>query len=162
MTTPLTLEYVMSTRDTLAVAQLYQSTTKKHRLYQAIALVLVSVAAWQGFTIAFGSNQLLLILIALLLAIDPIPLLLMTLSSFNNPRTSVKLRIDDTGIHRMVGDRTVTSGWAQFSHTIENHQYIVLVLASWNYLAIPRRALQQDGAATHLTQFITTHLKVAR
>ena len=162
MTTPITLDYVMSTRDTLAVAQLYPSTTKKHRDYQAIALTRVGVAAWQGFTSAFGTNQLLLILIALLLAIDPVPILLMTLSSFNNPRTTVKLRIDETGIHRVVADRTITSGWAQFSHTIENNQYLILVLSSWNYLAIPRRAMQHGDVATRVAHIIATHLKVAR
>lgn len=162
MTVPITISYTMSIRDTLAVAQLYQATTRKHRLYQAIALVLAGIAVWQGVTLGFSTNQLLLILIAILLAIDPIPLLLMTMSSFNNPRTNVKLVIDEQGIHRDVADRTVTSSWAQFTHTIENSQYIVLVLGSWNYLAIPRRALKKDDLATQFTHAIATYLKVSR
>ena len=161
MTTPITLEYALQTRDTLAVAQLYQSTTTKHRIYQGIALVLVGIATWQGFTIGFGGNQLLLIVIAILLAIDPIPLLLMTMSSFNNPRNTVKLVIDETGIQRVGAERSVTSPWAQFSHTIENSQYLILVLGSWNYLAIPKRALTKD-IATSVNHIITTQLKATR
>lgn len=162
MTTPITIEYGITIRDTLAVAQLYQATTTKHRIYQLVALVLAGIATWQGFTIGFGGNQLLLIVIAVLLTIDPIPLLLMTMSSFNNPRNTVTLRIDDTGVHRIVAERTITSSWAQFSHTIENSQYLVLVLGSWNYLAIPRRALQKDDRAAQVTRLINTHLKASR
>lgn len=162
MTAPITLEYVLHTRDTLAVAQLYQSTTTKHRIYLAVALVLIGIATWQGFMAGFTGNQLLLIVIAVLLAIDPIPLLLMTMSSFNSPRNTVTLHIDATGVHRVVADRTITSTWAQFSHTIENSMYLVLVLGSWSYVAIPKRALQKDNLATQLNQAIATYLKAPR
>lgn len=162
MTTPILIEYSLQTRDTLAVAQLYQATTLKHRIYQIVALMLIGFATWQGLTLGFTGNQLLLIGIAVLLAIDPIPLLLMTMSSFNNPRNTVKLQIDETGVHRVVADRTITSTWAQFSHTIENNQYVVLVLGSWNYLAIPKRALHNGDLATQLNQAIATHLRVKR
>jgi hypothetical protein len=162
MSEPLQLTITTSIRDTLAAAQLYQTTTMKHRVYQAVAGVLFALALWQGFSTSFGGNQLMLIAIALLLAIDPVPLILMVMSSFNQPNTSTTLQIDDTGVTRVLGERTTLVSWTKFNRSIENRSYVLLVAGSWNYIVIPQRSFTTPQLKSAFVQLINTHLKVSK
>jgi hypothetical protein len=162
MSEPLQLSITTSIRDTLAAAQLYQTTTVKHRIYQTVAGLLFALALWQGFSTSFGGNQLMLIVIALLLAIDPVPLILMVMSSFNQPNTTTTLRIDDTGVTRVLGERTTLVPWTKFNRSIENRSYILLVAGSWNYIVIPQRAFNAPHLKPAFMQYINTHLKVSK
>jgi|GEM_PF-1575911 len=162
MSQPLQITVTTSIRDTLAAAQLYQTTTFKHRIYQAIAGVLFALALWQGFSTSFSGNQLMLIVIALLLAIDPVPLILMVMSSFNQPHTATTLQIDDAGVTRMIGERTILVPWTKLNRSIENRNYVLLVAGSWNYIVIPQRSFITPQHKSTFTQLITTHLKVSK
>lgn len=162
MSEPLQLTMTTSIRDTLAAAQLYQTTTIKHRIYQAVAGVLFVLALWQGFSTSFGGNQLMLIVIALLLAIDPVPLILMVMSSINKPDATTTLQIDDNGVTRLLGERTVLVPWAKFNRSIENQRYVLLVAGSWNYIVIPQRSFTTPQHKSAFVQLINTHLKVSK
>ncbi len=162
MSEPLQLTITTSIRDTLAAAQLYQTTTIKHRVYQAVAGVLFALALWQGFSTSFGGNQLMLIAIALILAIDPVPLILMVMSSFNQPNTTTTLQIDDTGVTRVLGERTTLVPWTKFNRSIENRSYVLLVAGSWNYIVIPQRSFITPQHKSAFVQLINTHLKVTK
>lgn len=162
MSEPLQLTMTTSIRDTLAAAQLYQTTTIKHRIYQAVAGVLFALALWQGFSTSFGGNQLMLIVIALLLAIDPVPLILMVMSSFNQPSTATTLQIDDSGVTRILGERTVLVPWTQLNRSIENRNYVLLVAGSWNYIVIPQRSFTTPQHKSLFAQHINAHLKVSK
>jgi len=162
MSEPLQISITTSIRDTLAAAQLYQTTTVKHRVYQTVAGVLFALALWQGFSTSFGGNQLMLIVIALLLALDPVPLILKVMSSFNQPNATNTLRFDDSGVTRIIGDRTAHVAWAQLTRSIENRSYILLVAGSWNYIVIPQRAFNAPHLKPAFMQYINTHLKVSK
>jgi hypothetical protein len=162
MSEPIQLTVTTSIRDTLAAAQLYQTTTMKHRIYQAVAGVLFVLALWQGFSTSFGGNQLMLIVIALLLALDPVPLILMVMSSFNQPHTTSTLLIDDTGITRVLGERTVLVPWTKLNYSIENRNYVLLVAGSWNYIVIPQRSFTTPQLKSSFVQQINTHLKASK
>lgn len=162
MSEPLQLSITTSIRDTLAAAQLYQTTTIKHRIYQTVAGVLFALALWQGFSTSFGGNQLMLIVIALLLALDPVPLILMVMSSFNQPNATNTLRVDDSGITRVIGDRTAHVAWSQLHRSIENRNYILLVAGSWNYIVIPQRAFSSATFKNTFQQFMNAHLKASK
>jgi len=162
MSEPIQLAITTSIRDTLAAAQLYQTTTVKHRIYQAVAGVLFALALWQGFSTSFGGNQLMLIVIALLLALDPVPLILMVMSSFNQPNAINTLRIDDSGVTRIIGDRTAHVTWPQLTRSIENRSYILLVAGSWNYIVIPQRAFSNPNLKNMFHQLINAHLKASK
>lgn len=162
MSEPLQLSITTSIRDTLSAAQLYQTTTIKHRIYQAGAGVLFALALWQGYSLSFGGNQLMLIVIALLLAIDPVPLILMIMSSFNQPKNNTTLLIDESGVTRIIGDRTAHVTWTKLTRSIENRNYILLVAGSWNYIVIPQRAFSNPNSKNTFQQFINTHLKVSK
>lgn len=146
-------------RDVLAAAQLYQSGTTKHRIYQVVALVVIAIATYQGFTLEFTLNQLLLIGIGVLLAIDPVPLILMTVTALSQPDKTTSVMINDQGVHVQSGDATRTLAFHQFSSIVENRLYCILVYGNWAYISIPRRSFSN---AEHYTQFMSmlnTHLK---
>ncbi len=158
MTVP-PVRFQRNLRDVLAAAQLYQAGTTKHRIYQIVALVIIAVASYQGYTLGFGTNQLLLISIGVLLAIDPVPLILMTVTALSQPDPSTTLVLDNEGINVQSGTASRTFVWKQFTTIVENRQYYLLVYGNWAYIAIPRRAFQ---SADHHTQFMNTlnqHLK---
>jgi hypothetical protein len=149
MTTPDVLEvrFERELRDVLAAAQLYQSGTTKHRVYQIVALILVVFATYQGLSLGFGGNQLLLIVIGLLLALDPIPLILTVMSSFGIPDRCYTLRVTEQGIELSNSSRTATFAWNRFNSLVENQRYLLLVYGSWNYIAIPQRAFSKEQRA---------------
>ncbi|MFZ9857054.1 MAG: YcxB family protein [Roseiflexaceae bacterium] len=154
-----TVRFQRNLRDVLAAAQLYQSGTTKHRIYQVVALILIAIATYQGFTLGFTLNQLLLIGIGVLLAIDPVPLILMTVTALSQPDKTTLVSINDQGVHVQSGDATRTFGFAQFRSIIENRLYCILVYGNWAYISIPRRSFT---SAEHYTQFmrvLNQHLK---
>lgn len=151
MTAP-SVRFQRNLRDVLAAAQLYQSGTTKHRIYQVVALVLIAVASYQGFTLGFTLNQLLLITIGILLAIDPVPLILMTVTALSQPDKVTAITIDDHGMHVQSGDASRTFAFTQFRSVVENRHYYLLVYGNWSYISIPRRAFQ---SADHHTQFMS-------
>lgn len=158
MTVP-PVRFQRNLRDVLAAAQLYQAGTTKHRIYQVLALILITVASYQGLTLGFGMNQLLLIGIGVLLAIDPVPLILMTVTALSQPDPVTSIAIDSQGVLVQSGNASRTYTWNQFRTIIENRQYYLLVYGNWAYIAIPRRVF---SSADHHTQFITAlnqHLK---
>ena len=108
MTVP-PVRFQRNLRDVLAAAQLYQAGTTKHRIYQIVALVIIAVASYQGYTLGFGTNQLLLISIGVLLAIDPVPLILMTVTALSQPDPSTTLVLDNEGINVQSGTASRTS-----------------------------------------------------
>lgn len=150
MTVP-SVRFQRNLRDILAAAQLYQSGTTKHRIYQVVALILIAVASYQGFTLGFTLNQLLLITIGILLAIDPVPLILMTVTALSQPDKTTSISIDDQGVHVQSGDASRTFAFTQFRSVVENRQYCLLVYGNWSYISIPRRAFSN---ADHHTQFM--------
>lgn len=152
MTVP-AVRFQRNLRDVLAAAQLYQAGTTKHRIYQVVALILIAVASYQGLTLGFGINQLLLIGIGILLAIDPVPLILMTVTALSQPETATSVSIDERGVHLQIGNTSRTYEWKQFNTIVENRQYYLLVYGNWAYITIPRRAFNNND---HHTQFIHT------
>lgn len=161
MTIPASFEirYERTLRDVLAAAQLYQAGTTKHRIYQVVALVLVAVATYQGLTLGFGGNQLLLIAIGILLAIDPVPLILSVMSSFGAPEQTYTVQCSDAGVHVHVGQRSTLFPWARFVSIIENRRYLLLVHGSWSYVIIPQRAFTA-AQRQWFQEMITTYRKV--
>ena len=153
------IRYERNLRDVLAAAQLYQSGTTKHRIYQVVALILVVVATYQGLTLGFGGNQLLLIAIGILLAIDPVPLILTVMSSFGAPEQAYTVQFSDAGVHVHVGQRSTQFPWARFVSIVENRRYLLLVHGSWSYVTIPQRAFTAEQRQW-LQQMINTHRKV--
>jgi hypothetical protein len=154
-----TVQFQRNLRDVLAAAQLYQSGTTKHRIYQVVALILIAVASYQGFTLGFTLNQLLLIGIGVLLAIDPVPLILMTVTALSQPDKITSVTINDHGVHVTSGDATRTFAFNQFRSIVENRLYCILVYGNWAYISIPRRSFAN---AEHYTQFMNVlnqHLK---
>ena len=146
-----TVRFQRNLRDVLAAAQLYQSGTTKHRIYQVVALILIAVASYQGFTLGFTLNQLLLICIGVLLAIDPVPLILMTVTALSQPDKTTSVTINDQGVHVQSGDASRTFTFNQFRSMVENRQYFLLVYGNWSYISIPRRSFTN---ADHHTQFM--------
>lgn len=161
MTMPASFEirYERTLRDVLAAAQLYQSGTTKHRIYQVVALVLVVVATYQGLTLGFGGNQLLLIAIGILLAIDPVPLILTVMSSFGAPEQAYTVQFSDAGVHVNVGQRSTQLPWARFVSVVENRRYLLLVHGSWSYVIIPQRAFT-PAQRQQFQQMLHTYRKV--
>jgi len=161
MTAPTSVEirYERTMRDVLAAAQLYQAGTTKHRIYQVVALILVAVATYQGLTLGFGGNQLLLIVIGMLLAIDPVPLILTVMSSFGTPEQAYTVQFSDAGVQVQVGQRSTLFPWARFVSIVENQRYLLLVHGSWSYVSIPQRAFTTEQRAW-FQQMIHTHRKV--
>lgn len=161
MTTPSTVEFRFerSLRDVLAAAQLYQAGTTKHRIYQIVALVLVVFATYQGFSLGFGGNQLLLIAIGLLLALDPIPLILTVVSSFGIADHRYRIHAHAAGIELTHAQRSTTYPWARFVSMVENRHYLILVYGSWNYLAIPKRAISAEQRAA-FDALLSQHLRI--
>jgi hypothetical protein len=104
----------------------------------------------------------MLIAIAFILAIDPVPLILMVMSSFNQPNTSTTLQIDDTGVTRVLGEQTTLVPWTKFNRSIENRSYILLVAGSWNYIVIPQRAFSNPNLKNMFHQLINAHLKASK
>jgi hypothetical protein len=150
MTVP-SVRFQRNLRDVLAAAQLYQSGTTKHRIYQIVALILIAVASYQGFTLGFTLNQLLLISIGVLLAIDPVPLILMTVTALSQPDKFTSVTVDDLGVHVQSGDASRTFAFHQFSSIVESRQYYLLVYGNWSYISIPRRSFSNKD---HHTQFM--------
>lgn len=158
MTVP-SVRFQRNLRDVLAAAQLYQSGTIKHRVYQVVALVLIAVASYQGFTIGFTLNQLLLIGIGVLLAIDPVPLILMTVTALSQPDKVTSVSIDDQGVHVQSGEASRTFAFTKFRSVIENRQYYLLVYGNWAYISIPRRAFSSAEHHTKFMNALNQHLK---
>ncbi len=146
-------------RDVLAAAQLYQSGTTKHRIYQVVALILIAVASYQGFTLGFTLNQLLLISIGVLLAIDPVPLILMTVTALSQPDKTTSVSINDHGVHVQSGDATRTFAFHQFRSIVENRLYCILVYGNWAYISIPRRSFSSAEHYTDFMNVLNKHLK---
>lgn len=162
MSEPIQISVTTSIRDTLAAAQLYQTTTIKHRIYQTVAAALFGLALWQGFSTSFGGSQLMLIVIALLLALDPVPLILMLMSNSKKLNTTTVLHIDDLGITRTSGELKTRVNWTKLTRSIENANYILLVAGPWNYIVIPQRAFNLPQLKAAFRQKIDTHLKVTK
>ena len=160
MSTPpsITCRYSMS--DGLAAATLYQGSTLKHRVYQIVALGIFSFTLYQAYRIGFTSSQLLLYLIALLLFIDPVPLILMSVTRLSQPALPTTIAFDTTGIVVTVADRSTTYRWEKFTKLIENKRFILLVHAPWGYLVIPTAVLSASGHEQTLRDLIASSLRV--
>ncbi|MFM2033045.1 MAG: hypothetical protein RLZZ297_1810 [Chloroflexota bacterium] len=143
--TPIRVTYRTSISAAIAAAQLYQSSTLKHRVYQIIALGVFSFTLYEAYRTGFTSTQVLLYAIATLLFIDPVPLILMAVTRLGQPDLPTTATADATGISLTTGDRTVTHPWAHFTSSVENQRFLLLVIAPWNYVAIPRAVLHASG-----------------
>ncbi|MFM2308254.1 MAG: hypothetical protein RLY87_374 [Chloroflexota bacterium] len=160
MTTPASITCRYSMSDGLAAATLYQSSTLKHRVYQIVALGIFSFTLYQAYRIGFQSSQLLLYVIAILLFIDPVPLILMSVTRLSQPAWPTTLTFDSTGIVVSVNDRSTTYPWAKFNKLIENQRYILLVHASWGYLVIPTAVLKASGHEQAVRSLIAASVRM--
>lgn len=143
--TPISFSYRTSISAAMAAAQLYQGSTLKHRVYQLVALGVFGFTLYQAYRIGFTSTQVLLYGIAILLFIDPVPLILMSVTRLGQPDLPTTISATPAGVSVTTGDRTVTHAWEKFTSSVENQRFLLLVIAPWNYLAIPTATLTSSG-----------------
>jgi hypothetical protein len=160
MSTPPSITCHYSIRDGLASAILYQGSTVKHRVYQLVALAIFFFTIYQAYRIGFTSSQLLLYAIAVLLFVDPVPLIMMTVTRLSQTARPATFAFDTDGIVVTVGERSTTHRWQKFTKLIENKHYILLVHAPWGYLVIPTAVLSASGHEQTLRDLITSSLRV--
>ena len=143
--TAISFSYRTSISAAMAAAQLYQGSTLKHRVYQITALGVFSFTLYEAYRIGFTSTHVLLYAIAILLFIDPVPLILMSVTRLGQPDLPTTISADTSGLRVTTGDRTGTHEWATFSRSVENQRFLLLVIAPWNYIAIPTATLTASG-----------------
>lgn len=160
MTTPASITCRYSMSDGLAAATLYQGSTLKHRVYQLVALGIFGFTLYQAYRTGFQSSQLLLYLIAILLFVDPVPLILMSVTRLSQPAWPTTLTFDSSGIVVAVNDRSSTYPWAKFTKIIENRRFILLVHGSWGYLVIPTVVLKASGHEQTVRNLLASSLRI--
>ncbi len=160
MTTPASITCRYSMSDGLAAATLYQGSTLKHRVYQIVALGIFSFTIYQAYRTGFASTQLMLYVIAILLFVDPVPLILMSVTRLSQPALPTTIAFDSAGVVVTVAERSVTYSWDKFSKLIENKRYILLVHAAWGYLVIPTAVLRASGHEQTLRILIAASLRI--
>ncbi len=146
---PLTLTFTQTLPELMHACRLYQRSTAKHRIYQAVGVFALLLAVFLAFNRAPLFGVTLLVILGLFLLTDPLPPLVMQLGY----RGSVALRepyravFDADGIALTIAGKTTARPWGRVQRLLESETALVPVYGSWTYSVIPLRNVSPEQRA---------------
>jgi hypothetical protein len=160
----LTLHYTQRTDEILHACRIYQRTTPKHRLFRLLGVGLVALGSWLMFVQQTPLAAAGFVGLGLLMFADLAPLLMtwLTFRAGVAYRQPYETTIDDEGVRFVIAGQRVTRRWSEYREVIESDLVFVLVVASWQYSVLPRRAIGDPQRVQQVREAIATRVAVRR